>query len=107
MPTQSLQNQIPFELLYNKNPDYQFLRVFGSAIYPLLRPYNKNKFSYRTSQCVFLGYSPHYLGYRCLNKDTGRIYFARHVKFDEHTFPFAQQPLSNANTHSPSSTPCL
>ena len=22
MPTQSLQNQIPFELLYNKNPDY-------------------------------------------------------------------------------------
>ena len=36
----------------------------------------------------FLGNSPHHLGYRCFDKSTGKIFIARHIDFDENTFPF-------------------
>ena len=88
MPNTSLSNGIPFQVLFKHAPDYLFLRVFVCAVYPLLRPYNRNKFSFRPKQCIFLGYSPHHIGYRCLDKDTGHIYVARHVQFDEQIFPF-------------------
>ena len=44
-----------------------------------------------TSQCIFLGYSSHHKGYKCLNIPTGRIYISRDVLFDEFTFPFANK----------------
>ena len=94
MPTSSLQNKIPYSILFNKSPDYTFLKVFGCAVYPLLRPYNTNKFSFRSKQCVFLGYSPNHLGYRCLDKDLGKMYVARHVEFDEKFFPFHHPKLN-------------
>ena len=38
--------------------------------------------------CVFIGYSPSHKGYKCLHA-SGKIYIARHVVFDEFTFPYA------------------
>ena len=38
----------------------------------------------------FLGYSPSHLGYRCLDKTSGKIYIAHHVTFDEKKFSFKQ-----------------
>ena len=98
MPSQALSKAIPYQLLYKQPPDYKFLRVFGYAVYPLLHPYNRHKFSFRTTQCIFLGYSAHYLGYRCLDKATGRIYMARHVRFDELLFPFQTGSVSTPMT---------
>lgn len=51
--------------------------------------YNRHKMSFRSAPCIFLGYSPSHHGYRCFDRHTGRIYIARHVRFDEHTFPFS------------------
>lgn len=90
-PSVSLQNQSPFELLFNKPPIYSFLRVFSSACYPCLRSYGQHKFEPRSLQCVFLGYHPQYKGYRCLYPPTGRVYISRHVIFDEQCFPFAER----------------
>ncbi|PWA86467.1 gag/pol polyprotein [Artemisia annua] len=43
---------------------------------------------FRSTPCVFLGYSLIHHGYRCLDIQTDRIYIARHVRFNEHLFPF-------------------
>ncbi|GJV60882.1 retrovirus-related pol polyprotein from transposon TNT 1-94 [Tanacetum coccineum] len=43
---------------------------------------------FRSTSCVFLGYSPSHHGYRCLDISTERLYIARHVRFNEAQFPF-------------------
>lgn len=91
IPSAALDQKSPFEILFKKTPDYYFLRVFGSACYPCLRPYAHHKFEPRSLQCVFLGYHPQYKGYHCLYPPTGRVYISRHVIFDEQCFPFSGQ----------------
>ena len=87
-------NKSPYELLMGKPPIYTSLRVFGSACYPYLRPYTKNKFDPRSLLCVFLGYNEKYKGYRCLYPPTGKVYICRHVLFDELHFPFQNEYAS-------------
>ena len=55
---------------------------------PFLRPYHAHKLDFRSSPCVFLGYSSSHLGYRCLDLESHRIYVSRHVRFHETIFPF-------------------
>jgi len=88
MPTLVLQNKSPFECLFCRPPDYNFLRTFGCLCFPFLRPYDAHILDFRSSPCVFLGYSSSHLGYRCLDLESHRIYFSRHVRFHETVFPF-------------------
>lgn len=57
LPTPVLHNQTPFELLYQKPPSYNSIRVFGCACFPFLRPLNKHKLQFRSLECVLLGFS--------------------------------------------------
>lgn len=100
LPTPNLQNYSPFFLLY-KSPSYSHMRVFGCASFPNLRPYNKQKFKFRSLPCVLLGYSEAHKDYRCLSS-TGRIYFSKDVLFDETSFPF-KTSSSFLSSSSPSS----
>ena len=50
--------------------------------------------AFKTSKCLFLGYSPFHKGYRCLNP-AGRIYVAKSVLFDENSFPYKSLFVSN------------
>lgn len=77
----------PFEKLYGTKPDYSILKVFGCECYPLVRPYNKHKLQYRSTRCIFLGYSSQHKGYNCLDLTSGRVYVSRHVIFNEEVFP--------------------
>ena len=72
---------------FKSSPNYAFLKVFGCACYPFLRPYNNHKLQFRTSKCLFLGYSPAHKGYRCLHP-SGRLYIAKTVHFHECDFPY-------------------
>lgn len=86
----------PWHKLFDSPPDYKFLKVFGCACYPHLRPYNRNKLQYRSAKCVFLGYSGRHRGYKCLHLESRRIYIARNVVFDESVFPFVgHKPLQS------------
>lgn len=101
MPTPVLSNFLPYERLFGKPPDYSFLRVFGCACYPNLRPYNSNKIQPRSVHCVFLGYSDIHKGYKCLHKDTGRLYISRDVVFNEVDYPFSVPPIPSPSSSWP------
>ena len=67
LPTPVLNNVSPYFKLFHQTPDYSFLRVFGCACYPYLRPYKKHKLEFRTGRCIVIGYSPNHKGYQCLH----------------------------------------
>ena len=70
-PSKVIHFATPFERLYNQQPDYLSLRVFGCACWPNLQPYNSRKLEFRSKRCVFLGYSNIHKGYKCLDISTG------------------------------------
>jgi hypothetical protein len=73
----------PFTIIFNKNLDYNFFCTIGCLCYPWIRPYNSHKLQFRALPCVFLGYSQHQKGYKCLHLPTNKIYVSRHIRFDE------------------------
>jgi len=99
LPTPLLHNKSPFEKLFHSARDYNFLKVFSCACFPDLRLYNSHKFSPRSKEYVFLGYSTHHKGYKCLHIESGKMYISRDVIFHENSFPFA---AVNSVTESPS-----
>jgi histone deacetylase 1/2 len=89
LPSKVINFATPVEKLLQVKPNYESLRIFGSACWPNLHPYNKCKLSFRSKQCVFLGYSPRQKGIKCLDVKAGHVYISRDVVFDENIFPFA------------------
>ena len=89
-PSRVLNFDIPLTRLFQEQPNFSFLHVFGCACWPNLRPYNKYKLQFRSKKCVFLGYSTLHKGYKCLDTSSGRVYISRDVVFDESVFPFAE-----------------
>jgi len=88
MPTLVLQNKSPFECLFRRTPDYNFLRTFRCLCFPFLRPYHAHKLDFCSSPCVFLGYSSSHLDYHCLDLASCHIYVFCHVCFHENVFSF-------------------
>jgi hypothetical protein len=68
MPTRVLDHSSPIEHLLHTPPNYFMMRVFGCACWPHLHAYNKHKLSFRSKECVFLGYSSLHKGYKCLDR---------------------------------------
>lgn len=87
----------PFEVLFNKTPNYSFLKVFGCACYPYLGPYKKDKLSPKSTKCIFLGYNPLHKGYRCYENSTQKTYISRHVVFHYTIFSDSKWLLSVTN----------
>lgn len=104
LPHSANSNTSPYEMLHDKSPTYDALRIFGCACFPMMRPYTQNKLDPRSLKCVFLGYSKKYKGYRCLLLVTGRVYISRHVIFDESKFPFADM---YGHLHPQAATPLM
>jgi len=98
MPTLVLQNKSSFECLFRRTLDFNFLHTFGCLCFPLLHPYHAHKLDFRSSPCVFLGYSSSHLGYHCLDLASQRIYVSCYVHFHEDVFSFAN---SEQITHTP------
>jgi len=86
LPSKVINFHTPVELLLKETPEYNSLRVFGCACWPNLRPYNTRKLAFRSTRCVFLGYSSIHKGFKCLEVSTGRVYISRDVVFDETIF---------------------
>lgn len=52
-----------------------------------LRPYNNYKLQYRSTKCLFVGYTDLHKGYKCLSP-SGRLYIADIVHFNVDEFPY-------------------
>src|ERR1044072_8001160 len=89
LPTSALDFQVPYTKLLGAQPDYSFLHVFGCACFPHLRPFNKHKMEFRSTECVFLGYSTMHKGYKCLTPD-GKLIISKDVVFNETAFPYSR-----------------
>ena len=98
MPTPLLKFKSPYQLLFNQDPDYSFLRTFGCMCYPYLRPYAATKLDSRSECCTFLGYSAFHRGYRCISMTSGRLYISRDVIFSETVYPFATKSMDSSHS---------
>jgi hypothetical protein len=113
LPTPTISNQTPYFKLFHHDPDYNILRTFGCACFPLMRPYNPHKLAFRSKKCIFLGYSSNHRGYRCLDFSTNhrgyrcldfstnRVYISRDVVFNEQDFPAKTSPSLRVSTENP------
>lgn len=89
----------PLQILYQKDPSFSHLRVFGCLCFPLYPSTTIHKLQPRSTPCVFLGYPPNHRGYKCYDFSSKKIIISRHVLFHEHHFPFASLNTSPAITY--------
>jgi hypothetical protein len=94
LPTKVLDFATPLETLFHEKMNYSGLQTFGCACWPNLRPFNTHKLQFRSTQCVFLGYSTMHKGFKCLEVSSGQVYISRDVVYDEMVFPFAKLNLN-------------
>lgn len=87
MPCNSLSMNLPYRMLYKKSPFLSLLRIFGTVVYPWLRPWHSNKLQARSVLCIFLGYSQGYKRVICYNLESKKFILSRHVIFYETVFP--------------------
>ncbi|CAH9079866.1 unnamed protein product [Cuscuta europaea] len=107
LPSPLLGNFSPYERLFQKSPDYAFMRLFGCSCFPNIYASSANKLSARSIHCVFIGYASGYKGYRCLEPKSGKVYVSRHVKFLETNFPFSSLSSSFSESSISSDFPQL
>jgi hypothetical protein len=111
LPSKITKKKSPYECLFHLTPDYKYVKIFGCECWPFLRPYQSSKLSFRFSSCVFTAYSKNHLGYECLHIPSDRVYIARHVVFNENSFPFStsspHRVSSPPQTPSSLSIPCV
>ncbi|KAM2961779.1 hypothetical protein FF1_031321 [Malus domestica] len=105
MPCKVLGMKSPYQILFKQDPVLHTLKIFGSAVYPFLRPYTKHKLQPRSKQCVFLGFVAGYKGVVCYDLSSTKLVLSRHVVHDETIFPFKPRlQLSSGEFHKVQST---
>ena len=95
--TPTLENKSPFEILFQKPPNYKSLKTFGCLCYPWLKPYTSHKLQSPSKPCVYLGPLRSQSGFLCFDPIHNKVYHSRHVEFIEHIFPYKvlSSPTSN------------
>jgi hypothetical protein len=78
----SLLNLTPFEIRFGRQSSVSHLRLFGCKCF-ILKDGNLDKFESRSSDGIFLGYTPHGRSYSVLNLETNTIVELCDVTFDE------------------------
>lgn len=87
-PSSVLNMKTPYEALYEKEPEYEPLKIFGCLVFAYNTDIHVDKFSMRGIPCVLLGYPANKKGYKLLNIVNKQTFTSRDVKFYESIFPF-------------------
>lgn len=86
IPLPLLNNHIPYELLFHKQPVYTHLRAFSCLCFVNKIKNNQIKFHPRAFKCIFIGYLPNTKGYKVLDLLTLQFFIPRNVIFHESIF---------------------
>ena len=93
-PTAIHHGRSPYEVLHGVKPDYNTLRVFGSACYTHRMARDKDKFGQRSRLCVFVGYQFGKKGWKVYDIDRDEFIISRDVIFREDIFPYAEPKMT-------------
>ncbi|GJZ72106.1 putative RNA-directed DNA polymerase [Tanacetum coccineum] len=88
LPSKVIGNKTPYEVIFDKKPDYDLMRVFGCLVYFKSNEPKGDKFEVRGRPGVFLGYLQGTKGYKVFDIENRKIMVSRDVKFHENHFPF-------------------
>ncbi|CAA7062674.1 unnamed protein product [Microthlaspi erraticum] len=94
-PSKLLKGKTPFELLHEKPPEYDNLKVFGCLAFAHKKKRSGDKFEAQSRKCVFVGYPFGKKGWNLFDLKTEEIFASRDVVFVENTFPFADISCEN------------
>jgi len=81
IPSKSIENKTPYELIYNQLPDLHDIKVFGSLCFVSTLQRERNKLGPRAKKCVFLSYKAGTKGYIVLDILSREINVSRNVIF--------------------------
>nr|GEX28254.1 putative ribonuclease H-like domain-containing protein [Tanacetum cinerariifolium] len=88
LPSKTIRNKAPYEIIYDQKPNYEFLKVFGCLAYYRSTEMRGDKFEERGRPGVFLGYQLGKKGYKVYDVKYGKIVVSRDVRFFENIFPY-------------------
>lgn len=99
-PTPVLKNKSPFQMLFDRIPDYSILRTYGCLYFlPLIPKAMRSKLDTTSPPSCFIDYVREYKGYKCLDLIFGKIVISKHVLFDESTLSFHRRKIAEGNLH--------
>ncbi|KAJ9556676.1 hypothetical protein OSB04_011290, partial [Centaurea solstitialis] len=96
LPTQILGHKTPLKTLESQVTIPSVLtlppRIFGCSVFTHIPKIHRDKLGPCAEKCVFVGYGPHQMGYRCYNPVSRRIHVTMDCDFLESEFYFDNQP---------------
>ncbi|KAL4592495.1 hypothetical protein LXL04_005493 [Taraxacum kok-saghyz] len=100
MPSTTLYNKSPYEVLFKAKVDLNILKAFGCLCFVSTSKVNRNKFMPRSNPCVFIGYPFGQKAYKVFDLVTKKIVISRDIHFHEDIFPLHGLKNKNAmNDH--------
>lgn len=94
LPSSTMANKSPYELIYSKVPTLSHLKVIGCLCYASLLP-KGDKFAERAIPTIFLGYSELQKVYILLDIKSRKFIVSRDVVFHESIFPFSAKYIDS------------
>lgn len=98
LPSRAIGNQTPYEILMQRVPSYDHIRIFGCLAYARDNKKGGDKFGERGRKCIFVGYPNTQKGYRVYDLNSHQI-FTCDVRFFETIFPFKHENLGGQVMH--------
>ncbi|KAD6795877.1 hypothetical protein E3N88_06773 [Mikania micrantha] len=91
LPSKTINDKTPYEILHDRKPEYDHMRVFGCLTYFWSIDTKGDKFEVRGKPGIFLGYPQGVKGYKIFDIGDKKMVVSRDVKFHEDVFIFPDQ----------------